>query len=92
MTTDKAESRVTILVVSSGEQEGVGISQQLGRAMVAKILVARTAEGLIEFARKHAPTIVLFGPSMVHYEGAYLPDMIKRLSPQAQVVVLEESN
>lgn len=88
----KAKDLVTILIVGSGEPEIVEIPQQLGRAMIAKILVANTAEGLIDFARKHNPTVVLFGPSMLNYEGAYLPDVVKSVYPQANVIVLHQAD
>lgn len=89
MTIEKTDSKVTILVVGSGEPEMVEIPQQLGRALIAKILVARTPQGVLDFARKHNPTIVVFGSSMLDFEGAYLPDVVKSVYPHAHIIVLD---
>lgn len=90
MATNPTGSKITILIVGSGAPERVEIPQQFDREAIGKILVAHTAEGLIDFARKHHPTVVLFGPSMLTYEGAYLPDLVKQVHPKAQVIVLGE--
>src|SRR5690349_7471020 len=92
MTTDKTEGKITILIVGSGGPEVVEIPAELDRETIGKVLVAHTPEGLIDFARKHKPTIVLFGPSMLTYEGAYLPDVVKAVNPEAQVIILGESD
>jgi len=91
MTTDKTDGKITILIVGSGAPELVEIPQHFDRETIGKILVAHTPEGLIDFARKHKPTIVLFGPSMLTYEGAYLPDLVKTVNPEVQVIVLGQS-